>query len=995
MAIRCNSDGTSNPLGQYVKVEKNDTLQAIATTYGTIPYSQLVILNGLISAESIVVGQIIRILWGSDPVSPPPTVINNTNKPIIEQFGLQANSENTVYISWRWHKPYTQSFRVLWEYFTGDNILFVGSDSNLSGNERQSLYQIPNNAIFVKCTILPISETYLLNDVQTNHWVAEWSTERQYWKANTPPLTPETPEVTIIANSLSVTLNNIASDINANDIEFEVVKNDTIIFNKGKVPIFTSSAKYSCPVSIGGSYKVRARSVRGSITSGWSSYSTPVQTIPDKPTGLYAQAIGATAIAIVWDTVDNAESYIIQYATELYAFEGSDQLQEINGLEGSQYVKNGLIVGTQYFIRIAAVNQNGISAWSDITSCTLGSAPASPTTWSDSTTVVLGDTVNLYWKHNASDNSAETSAEISLIVNNGTETKVMIPKIDNEDSVYTLTTLLYSDGAKVYWKIRTAGITEEYGDWSTSRVVEVWQQPTLSLQVLDENNLPTTTVNKYPLKIKGITGPNTQKPILYNVTIVSNTDYILYDNTISSVSVKQGDVIYSKLIEKSSDLELNVNVNDITLYNNAEYTVSCEVVMNTGIKIVQNSSFVTSWEDSIDWPNADIGISDNYSTLIKPYVMEAHVSPLQRLYYTNNISTTNPEYQVLDMSWTGSSFFRHDCDINSEPALIKKCILDENIDEYVIPAGEWIFTHNVSTTEENSEGYVHTQVLLYKDGVETLLFQCETEHINNTDYEVVTTKSLQPEYIKPKGSKLLIKRFMGIKKETVAAILYLTDNNVYVETPMYKQENVLLENKLLSVYRIDSDSTFVEICKNVPNDNTYVIDPHPTLNTVKYRIVSIDTVTGATGWYDTSFVINCPFIVIQWAGQYESFKAPEPNTTFDSKWKSNTLILPYNINVSEKYDKRTELIEYVGRAHPVCYHGTQKGVSADWSTDIPATDIDTLNKLRQLANYKGDVYVREPSGTGYWGLIDVSFSKKYNELVIPVTLNIVRVEGGK
>ena len=211
----------------------------------------------------------------------------------------------------------------------------------------------------------------------------------------------------------------------------------------------------------------------------------------------------------------------------------------------------------------------------------------------------------------------------------------MIPKIDNEDSVYTLTTLLYADGAKVYWKVRTAGITEEYGDWSTSRIIEVWQQPTLSLQVLDDNDLPTTTVNQYPLKIKGITGPHTQKPILYNVTIVSNTDYVLYDNTISSVSVKQGDVVYSKLIEKSTDLQLSINVNDITLYNNAEYTVSCEVVMNTGIKIVQNSSFTTSWEDNIDWPNADIGVSDNYSTLIKPYVAEAHVSPLQRLYYIN------------------------------------------------------------------------------------------------------------------------------------------------------------------------------------------------------------------------------------------------------------------------------------------------------------------------------------------------------------------------
>ena len=42
----------------------------------------------------------------------------------------------------------------------------------------------------------------------------------------------------------------------------------------------------------------------------------------------------------------------------------------------------------------------------------------------------------------------------------------------------------------------------------------------------------------------------------------------------------------------------------------------------------------------------------------------------------------------------------------------------------------------------------------------------------------------------------------------------------------------------------------------------------------------------------------------------------------------------------------------------------------------------------------GDVYVREPSGSGYWANIKVSFSQAHKEVVIPVTLELTRVEGG-
>lgn len=39
-------------------------------------------------------------------------------------------------------------------------------------------------------------------------------------------------------------------------------------------------------------------------------------------------------------------------------------------------------------------------------------------------------------------------------------------------------------------------------------------------------------------------------------------------------------------------------------------------------------------------------------------------------------------------------------------------------------------------------------------------------------------------------------------------------------------------------------------------------------------------------------------------------------------------------------------------------------------------------------------YVREPSGTGYWAQIKVSYSQTHAELVIPISFSITRVEGG-
>ncbi|HJH87974.1 MAG TPA: hypothetical protein OIM52_00010 [Fusicatenibacter saccharivorans] len=77
------------------------------------------------------------------------------------------------------------------------------------------------------------------------------------------------------------------------------------------------------------------------------------------------------------------------------------------------------------------------------------------------------------------------------------------------------------------------------------------------------------------------------------------------------------------------------------------------------------------------------------------------------------------------------------------------------------------------------------------------------------------------------------------------------------------------------------------------------------------------------------------------------------------------------------------------------YYGTQLGETASWKVEIEKSDADTLYALRRLAIWMGDVYVREPSGSGYWGkTFPFSFSQTHKVLTIPVTLDITRVEGG-
>ena len=167
------------------------------------------------------------------------------------------------------------------------------------------------------------------------------------------------------------------------------------------------------------------------------------------------------------------------------------------------------------------------------------------------------------------------------------------------------------------------------------------------------------------------------------------------------------------------------------------------------------------------------------------------------------------------------------------------------------------------------------------------------------------------------------------------------------------------------------------------------------MDLARYRIVAVDNATGAISYRDIpGHIIGEKSVVIQWDETWTEFEATSEDRMEKPIWAGSMLKLPYNIDVSDSNDTDVTLVEYIGREHPVSYYGTHLGSKSTWNVDIDKKDKNTLYAIRRLARWKGDVYVREPSGSGYWANISVSYNQKHRDLVIPVTFTIIRVEGG-
>ena len=902
--------------GTYVTVQRGDTLSGIASKYGKgLSYRQLASINGIPNPNLIYVGQIIRLTSGSGAVATSTATNSTSNSSVatITQFGIQSSdtANNVLFAVWTWSNSNTDRYQISWEYDTGDDVWFVGSSSSNSVDEhdpeasKQSTYTIPDNAIQVRFRVKPISKTYTSNNTETSYWTASWSAYKIHNTSDNPPSDPGTPDVVIEKYKLTATLDNL--NLNAESIQFQVVKDNTTVFKTSDTTIkYADSesktggyAQYSCYVDAGSEYKVRCRSVKGSLKSAWSDYSNNVATMPATPAGITTcRATSETSVYLEWDAVASATTYSIEYTTKKTYFDSSSETTTESNIETTHFELTGLETGQEYFFRICAVNTAGESAWSEISSVSVGKDPSAPTTWSSTTTCITGDPLNLYWVHNSEDGSSQTYAELELIIDGIKETQTIKNTTDEDlkdkTSVYSIDTTGYTEGTVIQWRVRTAGVTKAYGDWSVERTVDIYAPPTLTLNVTDVNGNALETLTSYPFYIYGLAGPNTQKPIGYHVTIISNDTYETADNVGNVYTVGAGDEVYSKQFDISDPLTLEMSAQHVNLDNNISYTLKCVVSMNSGLTVEEGTTFTVAWQDIGYEPNAEISID--------PETLVAHIHPY--------------------------------CE-------------ERKIVFYKVTLSSGVYTKTTETVE-------------MADGIPI--------EVNESNVYTET------------GEQVFSGNTVGGE-----AVYYCTI-----------EESNLVDNITLSVYRREYDGTFTELMTGIDNNaNTFITDPHPSLDYARYRIVAIDKTTGAVSYFDVpGYPVGCTSIILQWAEAWSSFDTTSEDALASTPWSGSMLRLPYNIDVSSSTSPEVSLINYIGRANPVSYYGTQRGETATWNAVIPKSDKETLYALRRLSIWMGDVYVREPSGSGYWAHITVTFPQKHTETTTSVTLNITRVEGG-
>lgn len=836
--------GSSTPVGaDEYKVKKGDTLYAIAKTYGTT-VNAIKNLNPEIKDINVIYeGQIIKVS-GTPSTVTPSTPVSQTVV-IGTRFGLVSNSERELYVGWSWHKDSeTEHYEVEWTYDQGSE---RPKETKKVSGDTYCTYSPPEYATWCKVRVRAIAKDD--KDSKGNKkftWTCPWaepdkSIHPHYYKDD-PPKIPGAPSVTIDDDDyLTAELEGV-SELNATHIEFQIVRDNVDEFALIPEAINKDYDYVSCRIKItpGHTYKVRCGSIRNGIRSkNFGPYSGSEDTKPASASVLsICNANSLTSVYLMWKEVNNADTYEIEYATKLEYFNGSNQITTESGITTTSYILTGLESGTNYFFRVRAVNGKGSSAPSNIMSVTLGVKPSAPTTWSNTTTAIVGESVYLYWVHNSEDGSKQREAQLELTIDGLTTTKTVVnPNADNDEvedktSTYQFSTSGYVEGAELNWRVRTRGVTDEWSDWSTQKTVDIYASPTLMLNARNSEGYLFDELTNFPFTVTGIAGPDTQKPIGYYLTIVADETYESYDHIGRPILVTQGTEVYSKFFDDSDTLSTSISASDVDLENTYSYTIKCIVTMDSGLTAESSTSFRVAWEEVGYVPNAEIGIqTDTYSAVIRPYCEDAN--------------------------------------------------------------GE------------------------------------------------------------------------------------------------------LIEDVTLAVYRREYNGSYTEIVKGMSNTKeSFTVDPHPALDYARYRIVATANSTGAVAYYDLpAHRVGGIAAVIQWDEDWSDFNVADTDDIPERAWSGSILKLPYNISVSNSHSIDTALVEYIGRKHPVSYYGTQLGETASWSMEIPKDDKETLYALRRLAAWTGDVYCREPSGSGYWANISVSFSQKYLDVTIPVTLEIKRVEG--
>ena len=172
-------------------VVKGDTLSKIAAANNTT-VAKLVELNNIADPNYIIVGQVLIISGTASPAKK----VTDTTKVTIDVFGLQSDTDRTVYVKYSWPKWSTTDYcKTQWYYDTGDGMWFIADEYKDDKSQGKALYTAPSNAKRVMFKVIPIAKTKTVNGKEVAQWTAQWCEYQYYDFDDNPPTIPEVPSV--------------------------------------------------------------------------------------------------------------------------------------------------------------------------------------------------------------------------------------------------------------------------------------------------------------------------------------------------------------------------------------------------------------------------------------------------------------------------------------------------------------------------------------------------------------------------------------------------------------------------------------------------------------------------------------------------------------------------------------------------------------------------------------------------------------------------------
>lgn len=514
-----------------------------------------------------------------------------------------------------------KEYKVVWTYATGDGVSFNGSES--TETTRVSTYSPPENATKITCKVTPVSKTYEKNNKEVSYWTGS-AVSTTLVIANTRPTAPSAPSVTLDKYKLTATIDNV-EDSRTDQIEFWVGKPNGTKVTSGKVTVLLKRAVFTCDLDANSEYRVCCRAINttgGTSYSDWVYASGTYKTIPATVTNVKCEANSKTSTKLTWDAMTTATSYTVEYTTKKEYFDTSSSVSSMTVETNTAYV-TGMESGHTYYFRVKATNDEGDSGWSDIVSAVVGTKPEPPTTWSLSTTAIVGEDIILYWTHNSEDGSKQTEAQLSLNVDGTTEYVTVTSSVseDEDEPVYsyTIDSSDYSDGGVIQWMVKTKGVADDYSNWSTQRTINLFASPTVTLST----NITDDEMTSLPLTLTATTAPSNQTPLSYYVSVTAVNGYETVDNVGNDVTISAGSDIYAKtIISSESPFTHTISAGDITLESGQTYILKVMAAMDSGLTATSTVTFDVSWEVKDYICDATIVIDDEtLSAYISPFCL--------------------------------------------------------------------------------------------------------------------------------------------------------------------------------------------------------------------------------------------------------------------------------------------------------------------------------------------------------------------------------------